>query len=196
MFLVFPRLRLRISVFAIPIFLLMLWLEGVVPFVIIMLSAIIHELGHIIAIRNLGYRIRRTDILPMGALIVCPEGIPHRDEFKIAIFGPLFSVAAAFFAFGLFLIFNSTETLFAVIINLVFGFFNMLPVKKLDGGKAFFSFVADKRDEIFAERISRSVSIVATMFFVVFAFSCVSVSGFNFGAVLLCITLVFQLLER
>lgn len=193
---VFPRIRLRISVFAIPILLLMLWLEGALPFAIVMLSAGLHELGHIIALRRLGYLIRRLDILPMGALIVCPEGIPHRDEFKIAIAGPLFSVGAAFCALGLFLIFNSVEMLFALTINLVFGFFNLLPVKKLDGGKALFSFVAEKWDEFSAERISRAVSTISTLFFLSFVVFCAVESGFNWGAVLLCMTLVCQLLER
>ena len=101
MFILFPRLRLRVSVFALPAFGLMLWCEGAMPFTILILSALCHEMGHITAMLLTKHRPRRIDVLLMGALIVCPEGISHRDDLIIALCGPLTSLCLAFaFAVG------------------------------------------------------------------------------------------------
>ena len=95
MFILFPRARVRVSAFALPVMLLLLWCEGAIPFLIIMLSALLHELGHLTAVFALGYKVRRVDILPLGALIVVPEGIPNRSNQKIALCGPLASLLFA-----------------------------------------------------------------------------------------------------
>jgi Zn-dependent protease len=135
----------------------MTWLEGVEPFFVMLFSASLHEAGHIFMMRTLGYRVRRVDILPMGALIVCPEGIPDYDEMKIALAGPLVSLFLALVSSLWFLESKSAISLLTTLINLVFGAFNLLPVRKLDGGKALFCFLSGKTKR--AEKICSFMSL-------------------------------------
>lgn len=191
MYILFPRLRLRVSIFAIPSLILMLWLEGAIPFAVMLLSAAVHEFGHLAALRFLKYRPRRIDILPMGALIVVPEGIPDRDEVVIAVAGPLASLLAAFAASAVFALNGNAVALFAVLINLTLGIFNLLPVRKLDGGKALCCLVAHKKS---GELVCRAASAGAKIIFVAVAVLCVVSSEFNLGVIVLSSVLLLQLM--
>jgi stage IV sporulation protein FB len=192
MFLVFPRIRLRISVFALPALLVMLWLEGLLPFVMLVLSAVIHEIGHILAIRRLGYRARRVDVLPMGALIVCPESITYRDETVIALSGPISSAVASFAAFCIYSLTFDEYIFFFAFINLTLAVFNLLPIKSLDGGKALNCFLLYKGKEN-CERICSAASVFAKVTLVILMLAGVVSSGYNLGVILLSSALLFQL---
>ncbi len=198
MFILFPKLRMRISLFAIPSAILMLWLEGTVPFLILMLSAAFHELGHILAIYLCGFEIRRFDILPMGALLVCPEGIPYNKETIIALCGPLASIFAGGISLVLGLILQNPLWLFATVVNLVLGLFNLMPFKKLDGGKALFCGLMSKSElkQKKAEQICSAASIIAKILFLFLIFCFVVASQYNLGVVLLSASLLVQLFSE
>ncbi len=195
MFLVFPRFRMRISVFALPTLLLMLWLDGNTAFLILLFSAAAHELGHIAAMRMRGHRPRRIDVLPMGALIVCPEGMSDADESLTALSGPLVSLfcgltASVWFAFS-----GSADALYTAVINSVLGVFNLMPIKKLDGGKALCcSLAARNIKKETAEHICSAASVISKCLFVGIALICISASDFNFGVILLFSALIFQII--
>jgi stage IV sporulation protein FB len=192
MFLVLPRFRIRVSVFALPSLLVMLWLEGLLPFLILMLSALVHEVGHIIAIRALGYRARRIDILPMGALIVCPEAIPFRDEVAIALAGPIASLAASAVGLLAFAVSKNTYIIFFALVNLMLALFNLLPIAKLDGGKALFCFLQYKEKRSCARICTLASLFSKTLLIMIIALAVVS-TGYNLGVILLFFALLVQL---
>ena len=193
-FVILPRLRVRLSVFALPAAILMISLEGFIPFSILMLSAFLHEAGHLTALKVMRYRYRRIDILPMGALIVCPEGIPDRDELIIALAGPLFSLAAALVTGAVFAASLNVYCLFALCINVFLALFNLLPNAKLDGGKALYCFLALYNKKDAAERICFAASLTATAFISVAAVVCWILSGRNYGVLLLFAAVLIQLI--
>ena len=198
MYAVFPRLRLRVSVFAMPALLVMLWCEGILPFLVLLLSASLHELGHVTVMTIEGYRYRRIDILPMGALIVCPEGIPDRIELKIALGGPLASLLCALICFAFLKFFSVPVLLYAALVNCVLGLFNLMPVKKLDGGKALACFLSVKypEKEKTAELICSAASVFSIVIFIILEITAVFAAGFNLGVIILSAVLLFQLLQR
>lgn len=194
MFIVFPRFRIRISVFALPIMLLMLWCEGAFPFFVLFMSALMHEIGHLTAMNLLGYKHRRIDILPMGALIVCPEGIPYEKEGLIAIWGPVASLLLAL-AFGiLFAITSKIIMLFGLLMNFTLGIFNLMPIRKLDGGKALYCFLSAKEKS--TEPICSVLSYGFAFMFLCFVGVFIYVTGYNLGVIILSVVLVIQLLEK
>lgn len=193
-YLVIPRYRLRISVFAIPVLLILLSLEGGLPFFILMLSAILHEFGHLLALKVCGFRPRRIDILPMGALIVCPEGLADREEIKVALAGPVFSLFGAVISAVIFAVTSNIYVFFAFFINSALLIFNLIPNKKLDGGKALLCFLRLKKEKDTAERICSAVSALVTILFAVTALICWYISDFNTGVLLLLTSLMLQLI--
>ncbi len=187
---------MRISVFAIPALMLILWLEGGIPFAIMFFSALLHEAGHLLMMRLCGHRARRLDVLPMGALIVCPEGISFRHEVLIALAGPLTSFALSLASVIWFLVSNSANALFAVLINCVFALFNLLPERKLDGGKALYCFLIDKKSSETAEKICSVASTASRVLFLSVAGFCAAATGINFGVLLLTAVLLAQFLSK
>ena len=195
MFVIFPRLRMRISVFALPVMLLMLWLDGSAAFLVLLLSAAAHETGHIAAMRIRGHRPRRIDVLPMGALIVCPEGMSDGDESLTALSGPLVSIFLGLAALACFAASGSTDALYAAVINVVLGVFNLMPIKKLDGGKALCCYLSARNTEKeTAEQLCSAASVVSKCVFVGIALICISATDFNLGVMLLFSTLIFQII--
>ncbi len=196
MFIVLPRFRTRVSVFALPTLMLIFWLEGFAPFVVMLASAAVHELGHLMTMKSLGYRMRRIDILPMGALIVLPEGVSYRDELKIAFSGPLASLLCALLSLALFLTTNSVLALFAACSNLVLALFNLLPERKLDGGKALYYYLLIKTNPETAEKVSSTASAVSSAVFVSLFLLCITLTNRNLGIILISLTLLTQLFQK
>lgn len=160
MYILFPRLRLRVSAFALPGALLLIYCEGLLPFCILFLSCLLHEFGHLAALCICKCRYRRMDILPMGALIVCPEGMPYKKELAVALAGPAASALGCAAALAFFAAFGSVSALYAFAVGAVLCLFNLMPAKRLDGGKALLNYLLMHKEKDTAERICSAVSSV------------------------------------
>ena len=160
MYILFPRLRLRVSAFALPGALLLIYCEGLLPFCILFLSCLLHEFGHLAALCICKCRYRRMDILPMGALIVCPEGMPYKKELAVALAGPAASALGCAAALAFFAAFGSVSALYAFAVGAVLCRFNLMPAKRLDGGKALLNYLLMHKEKDTAERICSAVSSV------------------------------------
>lgn len=160
MYILFPRLRLRVSAFALPGALLLIYCEGLLPFCILFLSCLLHEFGHLAALCICKCRYRRMDILPMGALIVCPEGMPYKKELAVALAGPAASALGCSAALAFFAAFGSVSALYAFAVGAVLCLFNLMPAKRLDGGKALLNYLLMHKEKDTAERICSAVSSV------------------------------------
>lgn len=192
-FLLFPRLRLRISVLAIPTAVLLLKTEGGYPFFIMLLSALAHELGHIFALKHFGYRVRRVDVLPFGAVIAVPEGLPYYCELVIALAGPAVSLLSALLGALLFAVTKTPYAMYFLLINAVLGIFNLLPISKLDGGKAVASYLALKNHPS-AQKLCRCISLCAQAIFVTLCALLTLASDLNLGVLLLSVSLILQVI--
>ncbi|GGG20327.1 M50 family metallopeptidase [Paenibacillus abyssi] len=100
---------------------------------------IVHELGHVLAARGLGWTVREVKLLPFGGVAEIEEAgyIPAKEEMFIAAAGPLQNgwMAAAAFALGQWGGLSSEWSEHFVQANMMIGLFNLLPVLPLDGGK-------------------------------------------------------------
>ncbi len=157
MYAVFPRCRLRVNLLALPAFLMMLYLEGLLPTALLLAAALLHEGGHFLAIRHVGAPIRRVDLLPMGGLIVYDESKCSSMECAlVAASGAGANLVALLcclpFA-GL-----SPYLLFLTLANGFLAFVNLLPWEALDGGKLLFCLLLFRTDPLKAEQICKWVS--------------------------------------
>ncbi len=98
----------------------------------------IHEMGHVVALRERGYRASLPVFIPfLGALIFAPRFSSSEDEAYAAYAGPLFGTIAAATAFLLWFTgmcpFNSM--LLVSFSGALLNLFNLMPVPPLDGGR-------------------------------------------------------------
>lgn len=92
-----------------------------------LISVLLHELAHLVAMYLLGCRPTEIKLIPSQVVIVRDVSLKCRNEILISFSGPLLNLIL-FFIFYFFL------PEFAVI-NLLFGVFNLLPLKGVDGGE-------------------------------------------------------------
>lgn len=120
---------------------------------VIMLFAILHELGHLITGIILGFKPRKIEVLPVGVSACFYMNIKNYNKklecanilalkkIIVAISGPItnciIALVCGFFKISLFNI--STE--FIVFSNLLIGFFNLIPIYPLDGGRILKAFL-------------------------------------------------------
>lgn len=99
----------------------------------------IHELGHVAAAKAFGWRIRHIKLLPFGGVAEVEEhgNVPSREELIVALAGPLQHVWMILLAWGMKAAGLSDAAWWDYFINanLTIGFFNLLPILPLDGGK-------------------------------------------------------------
>src|SRR5262249_42087307 len=130
-------------------------------------SVLLHELGHALVARRYGIRTLEIVMYPIGGM-ASPERPPKaREEFWIAVAGPLVNAAIALVLFGWLmlkegvvpveLLKDPTDANLAqrlAIGNLVLFAFNLLPAYPMDGGRILRSLLARRRSEEEATRIA------------------------------------------
>ncbi len=133
-------------------------------------SVVLHELGHAVAARRYGVKVRGITLWLLGGVAQFDE-IPRRPgaEAVIAIAGPLVSFALAGLAFAVLpavpegahaVAFVAAYVAYA---NLAVAIFNLLPALPLDGGRILRSLLALRmprlRATLVSARVSRAIAI-------------------------------------
>lgn len=137
------RVNLKIFVFVIIFYIT----KQIELYALLMIFAILHELGHLMAGVLLGSKVRSISLMPLGLSIAF--GVDSKDYNKriqkgnflnikrivIAFAGPMVNFMIAilffFFPFQIFMV-QITHIIYA---NLLIGCFNLLPIYPLDGGR-------------------------------------------------------------
>jgi Zn-dependent protease/predicted transcriptional regulator len=125
-----------------------LWVAGAVIAGVFFLSILAHELSHAIVSNRSGLPVRSITLFVFGGVSnLTREPDTPGMEFRIAVVGPLTSLAAgALFAAGWAALYNINQGLagicaYLAVINTSLAVFNMLPGFPLDGGRVFRSIV-------------------------------------------------------
>ncbi|GAB4272925.1 MAG TPA: hypothetical protein DIU37_00505 [Opitutae bacterium] len=156
---------------------------------------VLHELGHSLVARHYGIGIRRILLLPIGGMAEF-ERIPRtpKKELLITLAGPAvnFFIAAALILFGGIMPENFLqESLtfhqllnFVLFVNLVMGFFNLIPVFPMDGGRILRAILAFFLPYIDATRIAvyigKILAIVGIAYAILYAQNIILVLLFAF----------------
>lgn len=101
----------------------------------------LHETGHLLTARGLGYRVRSLELWPFGAAVRTDGGT---GSLPVALAGPLGSLAAAAASLLFLRLLPGTEGVMEpfFLLNLTLGAANLLPAEPLDGGRALESLLA------------------------------------------------------
>ena len=143
-----------------------------------LLAALLHELGHIAAIYLSGGRVVHIGIYPFGAQIVTG--------------GSLLSYGQSLFC-ALPLLFRGAPPLLQIfsVCSLGLALFNLLPLKRLDGGEALYNLCALTSDPDKAGRICKVFSLLGSAGLLLIALAGVSLAKFNPTLLLLALYLLW-----
>jgi len=148
---------------------------GVSWLVLIFACVVAHELAHSLVARRRGATVREIVLLPIGGVSRL-ENLPEnpRDEFTIAIVGPLmsFAIGAASAVAALLVgqkivpvdLYTGAILHRLIWFNVLVGAFNLLPAYPLDGGRVLRSFLERSHDletsTRIAARVGRALAVV------------------------------------
>jgi Zn-dependent protease len=105
--------------------------------VMLTISLVIHEYGHVWAMRVVGIPTRGFYLIPFVGGIAVPERAfaSRLEEHFVAIAGPVFGLAQAVLIYGLYVVYQhpllGAVAAWIAVLNL----FNMIPITPLDGGR-------------------------------------------------------------
>ena len=148
------RIRIDLKIF---IFIVLFYLTKQIEiYAMLMIFAILHECGHLIAGLIMGFKPEKINIMPMGLSIafkipvenynkkVDKSNILSVKKIIIAFAGPIINIIIALIV--TFINFNFTEVqrLNIVYANIIICIFNLLPIYPLDGGRILKQFIKIK----------------------------------------------------
>lgn len=157
---------------------------------IFVMTALLHECGHIFCAQKMGFKCEKISIMPYGAAAVCDiEGIKVSDEIKLALAGPAVNAAFCVALAGLWWFFPETyaytDTLMGA--NLSMLIVNMLPAYPLDGARVMRCVLAKLFGERAALIILKAVAaVVAGVLIALFFALAHNVTLLFFALFLLC----------
>ncbi len=140
------------------------WLLGLTAALGLFVSVFFHELGHSFAARRYDLETEAITLWFLGGLAQFAE-LPEewREEFVIAIAGPIVSVATGIVCYAIVLAlpveFHAVVFVFGylALLNVVLAVFNMLPGFPMDGGRVLRALLSRNRSRVEATRIAAGV---------------------------------------
>lgn len=150
------------------------------------ISAFLHEIGHLIAvyfknekIKNINFGFANVDIMASSPI--------NENDFLVLISGSAANFAVALILKILYLYLGNPMYNIIAYQNLWIGIFNLLPILPLDGGQIFFLILNKKFDIFLSEKILRIVSLVFLVPVCIMGFLILINSKYNFSLlILLC----------
>ncbi|MCL2842954.1 MAG: peptidase M50 [Oscillospiraceae bacterium] len=145
------------------------------------ITALAHELGHVLLIWALGGRVLRLHLGLVGLCIDYEgQGIGYLGEVAIALAGPLANLALAYGA-SLWGRHTGGETAFFLAgISLGAAVFNLLPIGQLDGGRGLYGILAYTLGPAVAGRVDRVLGGVLIVALFAAGLTLFFWSGWNF----------------
>lgn len=163
---------------------------GLPTALICLLTALLHECGHVFCAARMGFSCEKIKIMPYGAAAVCNiEGIRAGDEIKLALAGPAVNAAICIAVAALWWFFPETYGFTDTVMqaNAAMLAVNLLPAYPLDGGRV----AGCALTKIFSEKASKiTLRVIAALcsagLFVAFFFSGYNPAVLMFSLFLLC----------
>ena len=158
-----------------------------IPFACCVVSVLLHEYGHAVVGKKLGYQLNKISLMPYGAMLSGKNAVfKPKDDIKIAVAGPVVNVILSVFAMIMLNLFPATKDVFIEFLwaNIFTFCFNILPIYPLDGGRILAGTLSCKMPRVKALKITKIVGyvitfVVFTLFFVSFFFELNYMLGIN-----------------
>lgn len=117
-------------------FALGIWLLGVAFTLILWVSIVAHEYGHVLMARRLGILTHDIQLTPVGGFASITSAPKNAsEEIQIAVAGPAVSLGLALLSHLLCLLLDLQILYITGNLNLGIAFLNMLPIPPMDGGR-------------------------------------------------------------
>ena len=133
---------------------LLYWLVSAIAAILLFVSVLLHELGHSLVARKFGIPVKEIDLFIFGGVaMIEEEAHSPKEEFLIAIAGPVVSISLGFLFLVLAILYPRDDLINGLInylmyANFLIGLFNLIPAFPLDGGRILRAFLWQKTGDL------------------------------------------------
>ncbi|HOA33112.1 MAG TPA: site-2 protease family protein [Clostridiales bacterium] len=167
-------------------------------FMITVVSALLHEAGHLLCL--ISYDAPPSEIIIGAAgfkMKMSGKILSYRQETVVSLAGVfvnflIASLLSIFYCFAG----GDNRLLMPIYANLGLGVVNLLPIEPLDGGRALYFWLCQKRTEAHAGRITDKVGLAFLMPLFILSFIILVKSGYNITLLCISIYLGISLIAR
>jgi Zn-dependent protease len=109
---------------------------GIIIGVGLTLLIFLHEIGHVIALKQRGHTLKLPVFIPfVGAVIFSPKFENRDEEAYVGIGGPLLGTVTSFIPLVIYFATQNPIYIHLAFIGIALNLFNMIPISPLDGGR-------------------------------------------------------------
>ncbi len=154
-------------------------------------SVVFHEAGHLAAMYICGCAPSEIRLIP-GLVQICMPAVSLRHEAFILVCGPLVNLLLFSLLFINCYVFSNIWFLDFSVINLIYGVFNMLPVKGVDGGSLLHIFLSRIFGTIKADRVLNTITVIAAVLVFLGAVFLTVKGNANYSAYIMAVYLILS----
>lgn len=153
----------------------------------VLLSAVLHEAGHILALSFCGEKPKKICIYPFGVdMKCCLSGLSYKKELFVLLSGSATNIIICLLSLIICIFAYSRMALFIVFCNAFLGLTNLIPVNGLDGGRALYAFLCMKNEsEEKVYNLCRRVSNISYAVMSIFFITVIFLTRANFSMIIM-----------
>ena len=189
------KLRIRLHPFFLTTLVISLWFGYISEWLIAFVVVILHEIGHYVAARLVGWEIIELHLLPFGGELVAQQNklSTSREECFVACAGPFVNLLLILGAYILNFvgILPDSVCLYFVKVNAWLACFNLIPVLPLDGGKILLALIASRASYHSAQHIVIHSSILIGFIMMVYSISQLTFTGIRFDLFMVSVFIIY-----
>lgn len=161
---------------------------------ITILSSLFHEIGHLLMMLIVGNKPKKIRFEITGINIIRNNtDISTKNEILIALGGPLANAFVLIVCCLILSFYNTEMILLIACTNLILMAFNLLPIKRLDGGIAFYYILSQRFQMIVCSKILKITSLIFISLIYVWGIYIFIASNFNISMIIIAIFLTLSL---
>ena len=152
------------------------------------LSALLHELGHILVMSSSGNMVKEIDfgLVNIDILDDNDKNISFdKNELLILLSGSVVNFAVGMLLMGIYYLSSKNAVKVFAIQNFIVGILNLLPISQLDGGRILFILLSRHLKLCLTEKILKTISFIFLLPIIVLGFIILIKSKYNFSLLIL-----------
>lgn len=158
------------------------------------LSSMLHETGHLFVMLSLKNKPQKVRFELTGINIIRNQetAISSKNEMLISLGGPLINALMTAFSCVILPFYNNEKLITFACINLILMTFNLLPVKKLDGGRILYFLLSTKFDFMLCSNILKLTSLCFILVIFAWGIYIFVASSYNFSLMIIAVFLLIS----
>ncbi len=157
-------------------------------------SSLLHEIGHLIMMLIVGNKPKKIRFELTGINIIRNNSnISIKNEVFIALGGPLVNAFILFICCLILCFYNNETVLLFACINLILMSFNLLPIKRLDGGITLYYILSQKLQIEICNKVLKITSLIFIALIYAWGIYIFICSNYNISMLIIAIFLTLSL---